>query len=139
MHFSHDSTWTLEYLHTDTKPVPSPVKKSPPGPTWIEQTACLAKILPLSAKLKQWKPKLLSIMEASQNHQKENRITNTKRLAGGADTHDGRSYNRTVLSSHEDSSIGLFVESCITHMERLPCKEDAIFQKLELFLNKSHR
>jgi hypothetical protein len=40
-----------DHFETVTKPVPSPVKMSPPGPFSIDLTSRLANSLPLSEKL----------------------------------------------------------------------------------------
>lgn len=106
-----EAAGSLDHCHTFTWPVPSPVKKIPPGPNWMERISCFAKILPLSANLNQ---KSTQEKQMIINGGKKNREARTRISRGiwGGDFPERNSRwqiieaNRIVIASTHQDRLG---------------------------------
>lgn len=116
----------VSHFHTATCPVPSPVKKSPPGPDWILPTFCLPNIVPLLVNLHQ-QTDHIGLNWINYDYM---RMWKTSILIYRQCTHDGNSYNMTESSLQEQHNMGLSYASCIPNSARIGCNKKIFIDKI---------
>jgi hypothetical protein len=113
----YEATLCSAHFHTLSKPLPSPVKNRPSGPTWIVLTTCFENILPLSLNLESRKDRYRYHIGC----QRYRIFIDWKRQM--KHTYDGSSYRRTDLSLQEHNRTGLVAASFTPQRTRAPCNK----------------